>query len=69
MSLLDPPAEAIAVTATCRSDGAYPVLIGEGDVVMLSSPIILYDHPEVAPQSPGDLYDSLEIDEILALGS
>jgi hypothetical protein len=34
---------------------------------VLSSPIILYDHPEVAPQSPGDLYDSLEIDEILAL--
>ena len=34
---------------------------------MLSSPIILYDHPEVAPQSPGDLYDALEIDEILAL--
>ena len=35
--------------------------------VVLASPIILYDHPEVAPQSPGDLYDSLEIDEILAL--
>ena len=34
---------------------------------MLSSPIILYDHPEVAQQSPGDLYDALEIDEILAL--
>jgi hypothetical protein len=55
VSLLDPPPAA-----------AYPVLIGEDDVV-LSSPIILYDHPEVAPQSPGDLYDSLEIDEILAL--
>ena len=34
---------------------------------MLSSPIILYDHPEVAPESPGDLYDATEIDEILAL--
>ena len=34
---------------------------------MLSSPIILYDHPEVAPGSPGDLYDATEIDEILAL--
>ena len=42
------------------------MLIGDDDVV-LSSPIILYDHPEVAPQSPGDLYDSPEIDEILAL--
>jgi hypothetical protein len=67
VSLLDPPAEAVAVTAACQSEGAYPVLIGEGDGVVLSSPIILYDHPEVAPQSPGDLYDSLEIDEILAL--
>ena len=34
---------------------------------MLSSPIILYDHPEVAPESDGDLYDATEIDEILAL--
>jgi hypothetical protein len=66
VSLLDPPDEASPAASTCRSDGAYPVLLGDDDVV-LSSPIILYDHPEVAPQSPGDLYDSLEIDEILAL--
>jgi hypothetical protein len=66
VSLLDPPDDAQAAAATCRSDGAYPVLIGDDDVV-LSSPIILYDHPEVAEQSPGDLYDSLGIDEILAL--
>ncbi len=66
VSLLDPPDRAGGVPSTCRSEGSYPVLIGEDDVV-LSSPIILYDHPEVAPQSPGDLYDSLEIDEILAL--
>ena len=35
--------------------------------VMLSSPIILYDHPELAAESPGDLYDGTEIDEILSL--
>jgi hypothetical protein len=34
---------------------------------MLSSPIILYDHPTIAPESPGDLFDSTEIDEILTL--
>ena len=34
---------------------------------MLSSPIILYDYPEVAPESPGDLFDGTEIDEILSL--
>ncbi len=67
VSLLDPPAGVGEVAATCRSEGSYPVLIGEDDDVVLSSPIILYDHPAVAPQSPGDLYDSLEIDEILAL--
>jgi hypothetical protein len=66
VSLLDPPGDAARAANACHSDGAYPVLIGDDDVV-LSSPIILYDHPEVAPQSPGDLYDSLEIDEILAL--
>ena len=66
ISLLDPPDDAMGAVATCHSDGLYPVLIGEEDLV-LASPIILYDHPEVAPQSPGDLYDSLEIDEILAL--
>jgi hypothetical protein len=45
------------------------VLIGEeGDAdVVLSSPIILYDHPAVAPESVGDFCDATEIDEILAL--
>jgi hypothetical protein len=66
VSLLDPPAEARQVVKGCHSDGVFPVLIGDDDV-MLSSPIILYDHPEVAPESTGDLYDATEIDEILAL--
>jgi hypothetical protein len=66
VSLLDPPPEASEASAACRSEGTYPVLIGADDVV-LSAPIILYDHPEVAPESPGDLYDGTEIDEILAL--
>ena len=66
VSLLEPPDDAAEAARACRSDGTYPVLIGRDDVV-LSSPIILYDHPEVANQSPGDLYDALEIDEILAL--
>jgi hypothetical protein len=34
---------------------------------MLSSPIILYDYPRIAPESPGDLFDGTEIDEILTL--
>jgi hypothetical protein len=45
------------------------VLIGEPTEasVMLSSPIILYDYPAVAPESAGDFCDATEIDEILAL--
>ena len=39
---------------------------GQRDMV-LSSPIILYDYPQIAPESPGDLFDGTEIDEILAL--
>src|SRR5262245_5893508 len=48
---------------------ALPVLVGsepERDC-MLASPIILYDYPSVAAESPGDLYDGAEIDEILTL--
>src|SRR5262249_26330156 len=50
------------------NDGLFPVLVGDGDAeVVLASPIICYDHPAVAPESPGDMFDATEIDEILAL--
>jgi hypothetical protein len=47
----------------------WPVLVGEpGDArTMLSSPIILEDHPRIAPESPGDLFDGGEIDQLLIL--
>ncbi|HEY6532566.1 MAG TPA: hypothetical protein VIY72_09690, partial [Acidimicrobiales bacterium] len=70
VSLIDPPAGAAAAVAGCRNDGTFPVLVADplgGSDVVLSSPITLYDHPEVAPESQGDLYDATEIDEILAL--
>jgi hypothetical protein len=69
LSLTDPPEWARGATALCRNLHTWPVLAGEpgtGDLV-LSSPIILEDHPAIAPESPGALYDSTEIDEILAL--
>jgi hypothetical protein len=68
-SLLDPPAFAAAATKNCRNVHTFPVLAGDPDRrdVLLSSPIIMYDHPEVAPESPGDLHDATEIDEILSL--
>ena len=69
VSLMDPPDQFRAAVAECRNVGTWPVLVGdEGQRdLLLSSPIILYDYPEVAPESPGDLFDGLEIDEILAL--
>ena len=39
---------------------------GERDLLLIS-PIILYDHPEIAEQSEGALFDATEIDEILTL--
>jgi hypothetical protein len=69
VSLLDPPEWARPAVASCDNQHTWPVLVGEEgrDDVLLSSPIILYDHPRVAPESPRDLYDGTEIDEILTL--
>ncbi|MFE7812494.1 hypothetical protein ACFU5P_11090 [Streptomyces sp. NPDC057433] len=69
LSMTDPPEWAGGAVAACRNLHTWPVLAGEpgrADLV-LSSPIILEDHPAVAPESPGALYDATEIDEILAL--
>lgn len=69
VSLLEPPPAAVEPAARCRQHRCYPVLVspaGSTDV-LLGSPIILYDHPEVAAESAGALFDSTEIDEILTL--
>jgi hypothetical protein len=69
VSLLDPPEHLKDFVSTCHNVGVWPVLVGaewERDT-MLASPIILYDYPQIAPESPGDLFDGTEIDEILAL--
>jgi len=67
LSMTDPPEWARPAVAECRNEGGWPVLADPDDRVMLSSPIILYDHPELAAESPGELYDGTEIDEILTL--
>ncbi|MBV9770819.1 MAG: hypothetical protein JOZ32_14695 [Bryobacterales bacterium] len=68
-SLLDPPEELRRLSAGCKNIGLWPVLAGETTRpdTMLASPIILYDYPQIAPQSPGALFDGTEIDEILSL--
>lgn len=69
VSLIDPPDRWRDAAAACRNVGVWPVLVGsEGqNDTMLASPIILYDHPQVAPESPGDFFDGTEIDEMLTL--
>jgi hypothetical protein len=71
VSLMDPPPLLRELAASCKNEGTWPVLVGDekaGDrTTMLSSPIILYDYPKIAPESPGELFDGTEIDEILTL--
>ncbi|HSV38698.1 MAG TPA: hypothetical protein VLI04_08060 [Nocardioidaceae bacterium] len=69
VSQLEPPEWAKGYVAACASEGVFPVLAGPSgqDAIVLSSPIILYDHPELAPQSESTFFDALEIDELLSL--
>ena len=69
VSLTDPPPEHARAAAGCVNEGVWPVLAGDpGDrSTVLASPIILEDHPQIAPESPGDLFDGGEIDQMLVL--
>jgi hypothetical protein len=69
VSLLDPQEECREAAASCRNEGCFPVLVGEeGQTnLLLASPIILYDYPQIAPESAGDFFDGTEMDEMLTL--
>jgi hypothetical protein len=69
ISSLDPPEHLKPAVAGCHNAGCWPVLVGDPEQrdLVLSAPIILYDYPQIAPESPGNLFDGTEIDEILAL--
>ena len=65
----DPPEHLRAATAALDNAGLWPVLVGEQGSrdTVLASPFILEDHPQIAPESPGDLFDGGEIDQMLVL--
>jgi hypothetical protein len=67
VSLMDPPEEFREAAQGCENIKLWPVLVGEEGErnMMLSAPIILYDYPQIAPESPGDLFDGTEIDQLL----
>jgi hydrogenase maturation protease len=69
LSLLEPPTEMQSFAVQCQNLGVWPVLVGDQGQrdTLLASPIILYDYPQIAPESAGDLFDGTEIDEILSL--
>jgi len=69
LSLTAPPEWAQPHAAACVNTGTWPVLAGPEECreLLLSSPVILYDHPRIAAESAGELFDSTEIDEILTL--
>jgi hypothetical protein len=69
LSMTDPPEWAAGEVGRCVNTATWPVLAGPPDCteLMLSSPVILYDHAEIAAESAGQLFDSTEIDEILTL--
>ena len=70
VSLTDPPERRfVAAAEACDNVGVWPILVGEPGSAdtMLCSPIILEDHPRIAPESPGDLFDGGEIDGLLDL--
>ena len=69
VSLLDGPDWADADTSSCAQHRCWPVMIAadDGTDAVLVSPIVLGDHPSIAPESAGDLFDATEIDEILTL--
>jgi len=69
VSSIDPPEDLRTQVQACRSIGVWPVLVGEvgRTDALLAAPIILPDYPQVAEESPGDLFDATEIDELLNL--
>jgi hypothetical protein len=58
-----------ATESAGESSGLWPVLVGDEGArdTMLAAPIILPDYPQIAPESPGDLFDATEIDQLLIL--
>jgi hypothetical protein len=49
------------------SVNTYPVLATEADDAVLGTTYVLPDHPQIAPESRGGLFDSTEIEEALLL--
>lgn len=69
LSAIDPPQWARTAAAACTNVRTHPVLVGPSGScdLVLAAPFIMSDHPQIAPESAGDLCDATEIDELLVL--
>lgn len=67
LSVVDPPEHAAPAAMTCVQVNTFPVLASDADDALLGAAIVLPDHPQLAPESRGDLFDGTEIEEALLL--
>jgi hypothetical protein len=66
-SPIAPGPTAAAAVAACEHINIFPVLASDDDDTVLGTTIVLPDHPQIAPESHGDLFDATEIEEALLL--
>jgi hypothetical protein len=57
----------VAAVAACENVNTWPVLASPEDDVVLGASMFLPDHPRIAPESLGGLFDNTEIEEALLL--
>jgi hypothetical protein len=67
LSPIDPPEHGAAAVMACAAVNTFPVLASDADDALLGAAIVLPDHPQLAPESRGDLFDATEIEEALLL--
>ncbi len=67
ISPLERDGEAGAAVEACDVKNTFPVLVGKDDKAVLGAAIVVPEHPELAPESLGNLFDNTEIEEALLL--
>ena len=67
VSPLENEGDAGAAVQACENVNTWPVLASPDDDAVLGAAYMLPDHPQVAPQSKGNLFDNTEIEEALLL--
>ena len=67
VSPLENEGEVGAAVQACENVNTWPVLASPEDDAVLGAAYMLPDHPQVAAQSKGDLFDNTEIEEALLL--